>query len=73
MTSYTLNASFWSTFCELALNLATRANLSQAIDADPGDRSADRDLVNEALWKNPESVSSDFDVQVMMDMYSGRS
>ena len=73
MASHTLNPTVWSFLCELARSLATKHNVTQDIGSDPEVSNLDRDLVKEALWKSPDSFSNDYDVQVMMDMYSGRS
>ena len=72
MASHTLNPTVWSLLCELACSLATKHNVTQDFGSDPEVSNLDRDLVKEALWKSPHSFSSDYDVQVMMDMYSGR-
>ncbi|WP_281261126.1 hypothetical protein [Aliiruegeria haliotis] len=34
------------------------------------ERSAERDIINEMIWNNPDAFSSELDVQSIMLMYS---
>ena len=72
MASHTLSPSVWISFRNRVVHMTESATRLSMAKHSPEGLQAERDLVKEAILKNPEAFSSDADVQLMMHMYSGR-
>lgn len=72
MASHSLAPSVWHSFLSLVGGLSESRTHRSILEPSSEDRQADRDLVSEVLWRNPEAFSSEMDVQLMMQMYSGQ-
>jgi hypothetical protein len=72
MASHTMSPSLWSGLGARLSGLARR--IEPHADTEPAHeiRRAERALINEIIWSNPDAFTSHLDLFPMLQMYSGR-
>ena len=72
MASHTMSPSIWTVFGGLFGWTKGACPETRKPQPTANDLHAERDLINDVIWSNPDAVSSELDVQNMMSLYPGR-
>ncbi len=72
MASRTMSPSIWYSLGNLFGGLTGNAPHRSKLQPSPEELRAERDFINEMIWKNPDAFSGELDVQNMMHMYPGK-
>ncbi len=67
-----LMPNLWVSFETLLASLRRTSKARPSSENTPETRRAERDLINEMIWNNPDAFSSGLDVEYMMRMSRGR-